>query len=77
MLIKKYQISGMCCDNCITHVKSALEALPQVVDLKVQIESPQAVVSFREGISDKEILETINNSGHYAATEIKEAAINN
>ncbi len=76
MLIKKYQIAGMCCENCITHVKTALEALPQVADLKVQIESPQAIVSFTEGLPDQKILDTINNAGHYSATEITEVVVN-
>lgn len=67
----------MCCESCITHVTNALEALPQVADLQVQIDAPQAVVSLKEDIPNEKILETINNAGHYSASEIKEAEVNN
>ncbi len=70
MLERKYQIEGMCCENCITHVKGALESIPQIEDMHIQIEEPQAVISLKEEVASDKILEVINHAGHYSAIEL-------
>ncbi len=68
MLTRSYQIAGMCCEHCITHVQTALESLPEIESLKVQIEEPQAVITLKSDIEDEKIIAVINNAGHYSAT---------
>jgi len=70
MLERKYQIDGMCCENCITHVKGALEAVPEITNIKVQIESPQAVIQLKKELSEDKILKIIDNAGHYTASSL-------
>ncbi len=73
MNTQQYNISGMCCENCITHVKGALAALPEVEKIEVQLEAPQATVSFKNEVPENQIIEAINQAGHYSAKPAQKA----
>ena len=49
---KTVNIEGMGCIHCEARVKSALEALPQVISAQVSKDSGTAVVELREAVAD-------------------------
>ena len=49
---KTVYIEGMGCSHCEARVKSALEALPQVISAQVSKDSGTAVVELREAVAD-------------------------
>ena len=55
---KTVYIEGMGCSHCEARVKSALEALPQVISAQVSKDSGTAVVELREAVADSLLKET-------------------
>jgi copper chaperone CopZ len=63
MTTTRIQIEGMTCINCVTHVQKALEAVPGVKDVTVQLEE-DAIVQ-HEGSSEDEMLRAVAAAGEY------------
>lgn len=70
MTNKTIDISGMCCENCVTHVKSALDNIPQIENANVQLDTPQASIELKENISNDALIEAINTAGHYKTERV-------
>jgi len=49
-MIKNYKVEGMTCMHCVHHVKSALEEVSGVKDVKVSLDAHSAMI-----VSDSEI----------------------
>jgi len=58
-------VTGMTCQNCVRHVREALEALEGAHDVTVDLESGSATVS---GVSAEVAIAAIEEEG-YQATE--------
>lgn len=43
-MIKHYKVEGMTCMHCVHHVKTALEEVKGVKDVKVSLESHSAMI---------------------------------
>lgn len=72
MIIKMYRIDGMSCDGCVRAVAAALKSLPEVIEARVQLQEPQAIVSMRCEMSPEELQAAVAAAGHYKLEEIAE-----
>ena len=68
---KTVYIEGMGCGHCEARVKSALEALPQVISAQVSKDSGTAVVELRENVTDTLLKETAACGGKYTVTSVQ------
>lgn len=55
------KVGGMSCQNCVKHVRAALESLPGATGVTVDLESGQAKVS---GVDPVEAVEALNEEGY-------------
>lgn len=63
--IKKIiHVDGMSCQHCVNHVKSALESIQGVSNVKVNLDSNTAVIKSSTEISDSNIEEVIKEAGY-------------
>ncbi len=69
---KIIEIDGMNCSNCIGKVEGLLYGLPQVDDVKVNLEAKNAEVVFNAEVDNDLLKNLIDNGGHYTVTNIKE-----
>ncbi|MBQ3645786.1 MAG: heavy-metal-associated domain-containing protein [Synergistaceae bacterium] len=69
---KLIHIEGMGCQNCVKHVKEALEGLDGVNSADVSLEKNSAVVTLSKDISDEAIKNAIDEAG-YDVTKIEAA----
>ena len=67
MEIKSFNISGMCCETCITKINKALETFPQLESVELQFSEPQLKLTYKEVVAEQDIINAINNAGHYTA----------
>jgi copper chaperone CopZ len=66
MATKTFDVTGMTCDNCVQHVTKALQQVPGVTAVKVDLASNSASV---EGeFEDQKIIEAVEEEGYEAAT---------
>jgi copper chaperone CopZ len=72
MIIKMYRIGGMSCDGCVGAVTMALKSLPEVIEARVQLQEPQAIVSMRRNVSAEELQAAVGAAGPYKLEEIVE-----
>ena len=57
----------MGCQNCVKHVKEALENLDGVTDADVSLEKNTAVITFNQDVSDTAIISAIEDAGYDVA----------
>ena len=67
---KIINITGMACAGCASKVKKALEAVPGVKSVNVELAEKRAVVDV-EGVADVLLLDTVNGIGKYKAESIE------
>lgn len=63
---RKLKISGMSCGNCVSHVKSALEALEGVSQSDVSLESHEAEVTLSGEVGDADLIAAVEAAGYQA-----------
>lgn len=63
---KVLKIEGMMCNNCVKHVKNALEALPGV-KAEVSLEKKTAIVEFDGAISDEALIKAVTDEDYEVA----------
>jgi Copper chaperone len=63
-------ITGMGCEGCAAKVRKALEAVPGVKSVKVELAAKRAVVE-AEGVADQVLLDAVNAIGKYRAESIE------
>ena len=61
---KIIHVEGMGCQNCVKHVKEALENLDGVDKAEVSLEKNSAVITFSKDISDEAIKSAIDEAGY-------------
>lgn len=57
-------VEGMSCQHCVNHVKSALESIEGVSNVKVNLGSNTAVIKSSTEISDSNIQEVVKEAGY-------------
>ena len=67
---KIINITGMGCEGCAAKVKKALEAVPGVKSVNVELAAKRAVVE-AEGVADQILLDAVNAIGKYKATGVE------
>lgn len=60
----------MGCEGCASKVKKALEAVPGVKSVNVELATKRAVVDV-EGVADGLLLDAVNAIGKYKATGVE------
>ncbi len=71
MMQKTVFVEGMGCAHCENRVKTALEALPQVLSAQVSKDSGTAVVELKEAVGDEVLKDTAACGGKYTVTGVK------
>lgn len=67
---KKISISGMSCEHCVKHVSQALQELPGVSKVEVNLGGNHAIVESSSELSDEAIKTAIDDAG-YEVTAIE------
>lgn len=60
----KIVVKGMTCDNCVKHVKEALEALPGVSDVKINLQTGAVSFEDPEGHGVEDVRDAIEDAGY-------------
>jgi len=68
---KKLIIEGMTCENCAKHVTEALEEIPGVKEVNVDLDSMSAEVELNYDIDDEEFKFVLDDMG-YELVEVEE-----
>lgn len=63
-ITKTIKIKGMMCEKCEHHVKTALEAIPQVVSASASHTDGIAVAELSGEVPDKQLKKAVENSGY-------------
>ena len=61
---KLIQVDGMGCQNCVKHVKEALESLDGVTGAEVSLEKNNALITFTKDVADTAIIAAIEDAGY-------------
>lgn len=60
-----FQIAGMSCSGCVASVKAALQQLPEVREVTVDLISKQAVIKTNQPIAEDAIRTALSQAGAY------------
>ena len=63
---RQLKISGMSCDHCVSHVKSALENLEGVSQSDVSLENHEAEVMLSGEVVDADLIAAVEAAGYQA-----------
>lgn len=64
MMKKTMIVDGMMCQNCVRHVKKALESIDGVVSVSVDLDSKTAEIEMKQEIDDKILLDAVKEEGY-------------
>lgn len=64
MMKKTMIVDGMMCQNCVRHVKKALESIDGVVSVNVDLDSKTAEIEMKQEIDDKILLDAVKEEGY-------------
>ncbi len=67
---KLINISGMSCKNCARKIKLALESIPEIDKVKVNLTNNEAIIYYKTSVQDDEIKRKIEEL-EYKVTGIK------
>lgn len=63
-------ISGMTCASCVSHVEKALNDVPNVKNVSVNLATERATIAMNEGSADTQVLvKAVRDSGYDVSTE--------
>ncbi len=62
--VRIVEVPDMMCENCVAHVKKALEAIPGVISVDVSLGKLNATIESKEEISEEEISRVIHDAGY-------------
>ncbi len=63
---KKFDVRGMSCASCVSHVEKAVKKLDGVKDVSVSLLTNSMLVSFDESIKEKDIIQAVKSAGYSA-----------
>lgn len=61
----EYYVSGMTCGSCVAKVKEKLQALRDVSEVHVQLESPQVTLTSHQVLDLDRVNDVLAQAGHY------------
>ena len=61
------KINGMSCVNCVRHVTEALEGLPGVSEVKVDLASGEATFQKADSVSMEQVASAVSEAGYQLA----------
>lgn len=64
---KIIHVEGMGCQNCVKHVKEALENLSGVSEADVSLEKNTAIVTLNHEVSDGDLKSAVEDAGYDVA----------
>ena len=67
---REMNVEGMMCQNCVKHVKKALEGVAGVTEVSVSLEEKKAVVDAGASVTDQALKDAVEEEG-YQVTEMK------
>ena len=62
------KVAGMSCGSCVRHITSALQAVPGVSNVSVQLRSGRVEVQHSGQASVDELLEAVRDAGYEPST---------
>lgn len=65
-MITELEINGMTCDNCVRHVRQALEGVSGVDKAEISLEDRYAVVHHDPRATTDELIEAVTEEGYEA-----------
>ena len=71
----RYSISGMTCDACAETVRKALLGHPEVTEVEVRRNPPEATVEMQSHVSSDELAKRVRASGNYNLKAVDEQAL--
>ena len=71
---KEFELAGMSCAGCVSHVKEALLHVAGITEAEVYLHPQRAVLTMRESIDVAELQTQLSTAGLYTIKEI--AAVN-
>ena len=58
------RIKGMMCEHCENRVRTALEALPQVITARVSYKAGTAVITLNAPVDDQAVKRAVEDQGY-------------
>ncbi|MDD5288216.1 MAG: heavy metal translocating P-type ATPase [Dehalococcoidales bacterium] len=66
-----YPVGGMTCATCVTHVEEALNGVPGVVSVNVNLASEKATVEYLEGTESADLKKAVDDAGYTLGKEME------
>lgn len=73
MKTTKLEIEGMTCGGCAASAHQALQSVPGVVAVQVDLPEGRATVEHDEQVDDQRLVAAVADSGFEATVEVSEA----
>jgi len=70
-MMNKIKVKGMSCEHCVKRVTKALEDLPGVKNVKVDLKSGEATFDKPDTVTMDDIIKAIKESGYQVELDIK------
>ena len=67
---KEFELAGMSCGGCVSHVKKTLLQILGVTDAEVYLHPQRAVLTMSKVIDVAELQTQLSKAGHYTIKEI-------
>ena len=67
---KEFELAGMSCGGCVSHVKKALLHVPGVTEAEVHLHPQSAVLTMNKLIDVEELQTQLSKAGHYTIKEV-------
>ena len=67
---KEFELEGMSCGGCVSHVKKALLQIPGVLEGEVLLQPQRAVLTMSKPINVDELQTQLSKAGNYTIKEV-------
>ncbi len=69
----KLKIKGIVCTGCVYNVRTALQHVPSVSEVEVDLQNGTALVKFEKGKVDaQKLIDAVEKAGHYKVTQLQQ-----
>jgi Cu2+-exporting ATPase len=63
-ILKRLPVTDMMCENCVRHVKEALEGVEGVSSAEVSLENLDAIIHLFKEVDDKTLVKVVKDAGY-------------
>ena len=67
---KEFELAGMSCGGCVSHVKKALLQIPGITEAEVLLQPQRAVLTMSKPINVDELQTQLSKTGNYTIKEV-------